>query len=210
MNSRTASKASRPYRQDARASAAKATGERILRAFLARIETQWFEDITLEAVARDAGVSVQTVIRRFGGKDGLLEGAMGMVDKAVHRRRTTEPGGISRAIAVLSQDYEASGDLVCRLLDQEHRHPALKVVTDAGRVHHRAWLAAVFADWLKDADPAVNRTRLDALVVATDLYVWKLLRRDMGRPVEAFTTLSETLVRAVLEKAPRQSVETPL
>ncbi|GAA0869965.1 hypothetical protein GCM10009116_18010 [Brevundimonas basaltis] len=209
MKKQPLSETRRPYQQGARAAAAEATGERILTAFLARIEAQWFEDITLEAVARDAGVSVQTVIRRFGGKDGLLERAMGLLDRAVQRRRSTEPGGISRAIAVLTEDYEASGDLVCRLLDQEQRHPALKVATDAGRVHHRAWLAAVFADWLADADPAVNTARLDALVVATDLYVWKLLRRDMGRPVDAFTTLSETLVRAVLEKAPRQSMDAP-
>ncbi len=67
--------APRRYRQTARASAAEATGERILESFLQRFRQQWLEESTLDTIAADAGVTVQTVIRRFGGKDLLLDAA---------------------------------------------------------------------------------------------------------------------------------------
>ena len=74
----------RTYRQTARAKAAEETGIRIVEAFMARMEDCWFEEIRLEDVASDAGVTVQTVIRRFGGKDGLLEAIV--VERAAHER----------------------------------------------------------------------------------------------------------------------------
>jgi AcrR family transcriptional regulator len=63
----------RPYRQTARAEAAEATARRIIRAFSDLLHSQWFDEVTLEEVARLGRVTVRTVIRRFGGKDGLLE-----------------------------------------------------------------------------------------------------------------------------------------
>jgi hypothetical protein len=43
---------------------------------------------------------------------------------------------------------------------------------------HRDWVRTVFAPQL-DARPAADRGALtDLLVVATDVYTWKLLRRD--------------------------------
>lgn len=198
---------SRPYQQGARAVAAEATGERILNAFLARIETQWFDEITLEAVARDAGVTVQTVIRRFGGKEALMGAAIGHFGQAVIRRRAAQPGDIRRIIAAVTEDYEVSGDMVVRLIAQEDRFPALKAAGDIGRAHHRAWLSTMFAAWLESLPDEPRTRRLDALVVATDLYVWKLLRRDMGRSVEAFQTLVESLIHAALE-SPRPTPET--
>src|SRR5258707_13930565 len=62
----------RAYRQGARAEAAEATGQRIIDAFLAHLQNAWFEEITLDAVARDAGVTVRNIVRRVGSKQGLL------------------------------------------------------------------------------------------------------------------------------------------
>ena len=47
--------------------------------------------------------------------------------------------------------------------------------------HHQEWLAEVFGDVLP-ADAAARRHVLLELHAATDVYTWKLLRRDMGRP----------------------------
>ncbi len=46
---------------------------------------------------------------------------------------------------------------------------------------HRAWVEEVFAPYLDVADDREELT--DLLVVATDVYTWKLLRRDrrLGR-----------------------------
>jgi len=188
----------RAYRQTSRAAAAEATGERILAAFRNRLEQGWLEEIRLEDVARDAGVTVQTVIRRFGGKDGLLEVAAQRVGEAVELRREVAPGQVPPAVAAVIRDYETSGDLIMRMLAQEDRHPAMRRITDIGRASHRRWIASVFSPWLERADESRREPMLDALVVATDLYVWKLVRRDMGRSTDALVRLMLQMIAAAL------------
>jgi AcrR family transcriptional regulator len=188
----------RPYRQTARAAAAEATGARLVEAFRQRLERQWFEDIRLEDVAQDAGVTVQTVIRRFGGKDGLMSATVDLIAATVKVTRETPPGDVPRAVRAIIEDYENQGDLMMRLLDQEGRHPMVRRFADRGRAEHRAWVAEVFVGALSSLPPAHAQRRLDALVVATDLYVWKLIRRDMRRPVPELQALMERLVQAAL------------
>ncbi len=188
----------RPYRQTARAAAAEATAERIVQAFRARLEHQWFDEIRLEDVAGDAGVTVQTIIRRFGGKEALLAATSDQTAVEVMQTRGHPVGDPAAVIRAVIADYESVGDFIMRVLAQEERYPALRLQGDRGRVEHRAWIAAAFAPWLEDLDPEVARKRLDALVVATDLYVWKLIRRDMQRPVEELEAVMARLVDAAL------------
>ena len=56
-----------------------------------------------------------------------------------------------------------------------------RAVAEAGRATHRAWCARVFAPALPGPDAPAYAARLDAFVAATDLSLWKLLRRDLGR-----------------------------
>ncbi len=190
--------AKRPYRLGARAEAARASAERMVEAFVGRMREGWFEEIRLEDVARDAEVSVQTLIRRFGGKEGLLEAAIERVGQEVRARRAASPGDLDATLRALVEDYEASGDLVLRVLAQEERHSALRRATDVGRAGHRAWLAEAFAPALAPLPPAERERRLDALVVVTDIYLWKLVRRDMGRPIDELFALMQRLVPAAL------------
>lgn len=197
MNNVTPTK--RGYRQSARAQAAEETGLRILDAFDARLRDGWFDEIRLEDVARDAGVTVQTVIRRFGGKDGLLEAVRDRLSDEIQRRREVTPGDVAGALNVLVEDYEACGDMVMRCLGQEDRHAQMRRMTDIGRAFHRQWLERVFAPWLEPLPAAEARARTDALVVATDLYVWKLLRRDMQRPIAEYRRQVESFISAALD-----------
>jgi AcrR family transcriptional regulator len=191
--------AKRTYRQAARAQAAEATAERILEAFVRRLRETWFDEIRLEDVANDAGVTVQTVIRRFGGKDGLLDATSMHVSAEVQRRRAVAPGDVASAVTTLLEDYEAAGDLFMRMLAQEDRYLPVKRLTDHGRAYHRAWVRGVFSPWLEVLPPLEAEARLDALVVVTDVYVWKLLRRDMGRTVAELRSLMEHMIAAALE-----------
>lgn len=192
----------RAYRQTGRAAAAEATGERILLAFRRRLEESWFEEIRLEDIARDAGVTVQTVIRRFGGKEGLLDVAAQRIAEAVETRREATPGAVVAAVRAVIRDYEASGDLIMRMLAQEDRYPAIRRVTDIGRAGHRGWVSRLFAPWLNRQPQARRERMLDALVVAMDLYVWKLLRRDMERSVQELEQLMLQMIAAALGVAP--------
>lgn len=198
MNSKRTPKTQRTYRQTARAKSAAATGRTIARSFVKRLQDQWFEDITLDAVAKDSGVTVQTVIRRFGGKSGLLEAAAAEIGEEVGVRRPVRAGDVTFTIDALTNDYEVAADLILRLLAQEDMHPELKPFLDTGRRGHRDWLATVFAETLEPLTPARRKATLDSLVVATDIYIWKLVRRDMGRPVATFKAIATGMLTAAL------------
>jgi AcrR family transcriptional regulator len=171
----------RPYRMVARAEAAAATGERILDA---AVEVFWElpgEQLSLDEVARRAGVTVQTVIRRFGGRDALMASAAEREAERVGRQRDEAPvGDPVRAVRVLVDHYEAMGDRVLRLLAEEERVPRLREIADRGRLVHRDWCERVFAPALAGRAGVERRRRLAQLVAICDVYTWKLLRRDAG------------------------------
>ncbi len=189
----------RPYRQVARAAATEETRRRIVAAFAAALERLWLDEITLDDVAAAAGTTRQTVIRLFGGKDGLLAAVAERMSEEVARRRALPRAATPPAIAhAIVEDYEASGDMVARLLAQEGRHPALGTVLARGRRGHRAWVTEVFAAPLAAAPQAAREALVDRLVLATDVYSWKLLRRDMGRSRCATEAAVAALIAAIL------------
>ena len=171
----------RPYRMVARAEAAAATGERILDAAVETFRELSAETFSLEEVARRAGVSVQTVIRRFGGRDGLLAAAGEREAERVRRQRDEAPAGDAEgAVRVLVDHYEELGDRVLKMLAEEDRVPGLRQIADRGRSLHREWCARVFAPTLAGRAGVERRRRLAQLVAICDVYTWKLLRRDAG------------------------------
>lgn len=173
--------AKRSYRMSARAAAVAATGQRILQAFADLYMERWLEDLTLDEVASRAGVTVQTVLRRFGSKAGLIRAAgEALYQQVSHQRGQAPVGDIAGAVANLVDHYEDTGDLMIRTLAQEGRHEVLRDFAELGRVFHRAWVEATFASLLDDRTPQQRDDTLTRLAVVTDLYVWKILRRDMG------------------------------
>jgi hypothetical protein len=71
-------------------------------------------------------------------------------------------------------------------------------VTDQGRRMHRDWVEQVFAPAL-DAQPEPEREAVtDLLVVATDLYTWKLLVRDRGLSRKDAEARVHRLINAIL------------
>ncbi|HEY2587913.1 MAG TPA: TetR/AcrR family transcriptional regulator [Tepidisphaeraceae bacterium] len=197
----------RPYAQTARAESARRTGERILEAFLARLMGQWFDEITLDCVAADAGVTVQTVVRRFGGKEGLLAGAVDVLAAQINANRATPAGDIDAAVRVLYADYERTGGAVVRLVAIESRQPVIKPFTDIGRGCHRQWLARAFAPSLEPLSPGDRERALDALYVVTDVHAWKLLRRDFGRSLPAARSITRSLIAATIHQFTQHTSE---
>ena len=188
----------RRYTQGARAQAAEATGQRIVEAFLARLMEQWYDEITLARVAEEAGVTVQTIVRRFGDKEGLLSQAVRTLNDQIGQRRGCPIGDVHQAVEHLLEDYEQVGDGVIRLLALESRYQAIAEILNFGRGQHRAWVEHIFSPSLAELNDGARRNRLDALVVVTDVYTWKLLRRDMQRSLAESATLMENLVHATL------------
>lgn len=185
-------KAARPYRMQARAAATEATRVRILGSAIELFHRRWYDELTLTAIAEAAGVSAQTVLNHFGTKDGLFEAMSTEIGDRIARQRDVAAGDVDGAITALVGDYEVTGDAVIRLLALEGRLPAVAPRLAAGRAWHREWVRRTF-----QAPEEV----LPLLVVATDVYTWKLLRRDQGLGMADTTAAMRRLVDSLIDRA---------
>jgi AcrR family transcriptional regulator len=165
----------------ARAETAAATRERLLSSAWRHFAAHSFEAVRLADVAREAEVSAQTLHNHFRTKDDLFVAAWRwtMAPEGA-RRDSAATGDVQAAITVLYDSYDKDADAVLRLLAQEERIPAVHEMAEAGRRWHRAWVERTFEHLLERLSGAERERRLVALVVATDVLVWKLLRREMG------------------------------
>ena len=179
-----------------RAAATEETGRRLIAAMQALFAERPFEDITLQSVAARAGVTLQTLLRRFGSKSGLLAAAAADGSARIEAQRGEAPvGDAGGAVANLFDHSEKWGDVALRLLAQEERFKEIAQITRRGRGVHAAWVKRVFAPELARRRGPLRRVRLAQLVAICDVYLWKLLRRDLG------------LSRADSEKAVLEIVE---
>jgi AcrR family transcriptional regulator len=171
----------RKYRGTVQAEVAALTRQRIIEAALALLDARWIDQITLEAVANQSGVTVQTIIRHFGSKDGLFSVAGCAANDSLTQHHLAAPvGDVPGALRDLLEQYEAVGDRVIRIRAQEGRYPDMDAILNEGRDKHRQWVERVFAPNLADYD-GPDRARLRAQLIAIcDVQVWKLLRRDGG------------------------------
>ena len=188
-------KATRHYLQGARASQTEANAKSIVQSAVQLIySVQRISEITLEDIAQKSGLTVRTILRRFGSRDGVLDAAFAELSKKIEQDLLpTTPGDIEAALRSLLQLYEKNGDLNVKALQQEHELPLLQKLMEHGREEHRAWVASAFAPCLAHLDERARDQRITELYAATDVYLWKLFRRDLrigkNRTAEAFRDL---------------------
>ena len=187
-------KTQRRYSMDLRAAAAEATRERILEAATKAFLERWYDDVTIASVAKQAGVSGQTVINHFGGKEQLTAATYERVGEQITTLRyTPEPGDVRGLLGALVDDYERTGDAIVRLLALEEKITSLQPLLARGRQSHRQWVTEMFL--APDLVPE--------LMVATDVYTWKLLRRDQGLSRDETLAAMLRIVEALLERRTR-------
>lgn len=179
----------------ARAAAAAATNESILDAAEETISDQPGDEPTLKAIADRAGVSVQTILRHFGNRQALVVAALVRLGTRMRDDRERAPvGNAAGAVDVLVDHYEKYGDRILLLLANEDRHSVLHTLADFGRAYHGEWCKQVFAPSLEGLDEETSRRRVSQLATVTDIYVWKLLRRDHGLGLPEVKLAMEELV----------------
>jgi AcrR family transcriptional regulator len=194
----------RSYTMTTRAKSAEDTRRRILHAAFELQTRRLTSEIGLDAVAEQAGVSVQTVLRHFGNRAGLFDAAVGYANEKVTEERRAPVGDVPAAIRILVDHYELRGDMALIMLAQETTYDHLRTLSEAGKETHRRWIEDVFAPQLAGLRPAAHEELTDLLVVATDVYTWKLMRRDRGLSRAQTEHRIETLVAAVLAAAPHR------
>ena len=113
-----------------RAEAAADTWDRIVDVVLARFAALPYDRIRLDDVATDAGVTQQTVLRRFGSKAGLVTAmATRELRRIAETREHHREEPPARVVADLVTHYERYGDLI------------LKVYAEASQVEGLAEIA---------------------------------------------------------------------
>jgi len=186
----------RSYDMTRRDRLAEETGARILEATEVLLAGLPPGALTLHAIAEGAGVTVRTVLRHFGSRDGCIEVVHRRVgERIMGQRGAVPPGRVDAALDALLAHYEEEGRLVLNLLAHETSDPAAGRAVREGRAYHRAWVERCFGPLLGDAP---GGSVIDALVAATDLYLWKLLRLDLGRTRAEVRDTIERLVLGVV------------
>lgn len=186
--------AKRRYSMTARAAKAHATRERICAAAVELYAGRPMQDFTLEDVARLAETTVQTILRAFGSKEDLLIAALTVLAQSGDFAQAP-PGDVAAAVRAIFDIYETIGDLVIARLGDERRLPALKPVLEEGRAGHRTWVEKTFAPEI-----AGRANVLELLCIATDVYVWKILRRDRCLERAAAEEQVISLVSAIVKE----------
>jgi AcrR family transcriptional regulator len=186
------------YTMLARADAMAATRDRIVHAMLQLALAQAYEDITLAAIAQAADVSHQTVLNHFDSKEGVAAAAAELLARQTGEARAkARPADVEGAIGVLVGEYERIGDANARWAMSAERLGSLAPLLDTARAGHQAWLERIFSDSLPKAS-AARRRAIHALHVSTDVYTWKLLRRDLRLSRAETDAIMVDLVRGIL------------
>ncbi len=181
-----------------------ATRERILQAAYDQWSERSYDQVSVDSIARSAGVSRQTVTRHFGTKDELAFAVVDWQKPQEDAFRATEPGDIDGAVARLVARYEEMGDANVRMLELEGRVPAIDYLLQVSRAGHRAWVERTL---LPGSTPEQGDEVALALYAATDVTVWKLLRRDLQQSRAGTHATILRLVLGVLAGAPQQAKE---
>jgi AcrR family transcriptional regulator len=181
----------RAYDSAGRQARAEELSARILDVVLGMVEGQDAPDVSLEAAAQAAQVSVPTLVRKFGSKDGLYAAAFARARTRYRASRELEDGADKASAAVRAQlaIYERWGRALLYLRTQESGWPVVREELETGRRERRAWLERTFADALSeaarqgDAAPRARERREDALAqlfALTDVHLWAVFRLDLG------------------------------
>ena len=188
----------------------EATLARILEAAKALLATQDLDDITVEDIAREAGVSVGSLYTRFKGKDELL----------THLLDATQRAQVQQLADVLAAERWTGVNLAGRLawlvgtLQASARtHPGLiravfgrllsqSAELNAGPAALNARSVALIADWLLAADDGVTAPDPTAAAATTTAWlsysVQMAMLYDFAFPGQDGEAVARELQRAAL------------
>jgi AcrR family transcriptional regulator len=187
----------RNYDMTKRSTLAAETTAKIISAAERLLADKPLKEINLKQIAKEADTTVQTVLRHLESREGCLNAvAFSVAERVEKQRGKLDYHNIEAAVSDLIGHYETEGRLVLNLLAQEQSGDLIaSKFTDEGRKYHREWVKRCFDKYLVDQ----RKSTIDALVVATDIYAWKLLRLDLKRSRAASQNIITQIVKKILE-----------
>lgn len=172
----------RVYTMTARAAAAERTATRVIDAMLERFGRLPYDQIRLEDVAADAGVTVQTVMRRFATKAGLMRATVEReLAHVAELRESQASADLDGILTDLVTHYESYGTLILKVYAEAPMVEGLAPLAAAARDHHLSWCRRTFEQHVDPSvDDLVRERRLAQVTAACDATTWRILRMDAG------------------------------
>lgn len=189
----------RGYRSELREQQSEATRERILDATM-QVLARGLAEVTVPAVAREAGVSVPTVYRHFGTKRDLLAALQPHLQRRAGIDRIAPPDsidGLRGSLVALIGGMEGLDDVARAAL-------ASPAGEEVRRIHgpNRFRLGRTIADGVAPELPEADRDRVARLLlVMTSSSALRMWREQLGRSVEEIADEVDRAVRAVIASA---------
>lgn len=191
----------RTYVKRSRAEAETATREALMDAGTRAFFAGPLGAVSLNAVAAEAGVTKQTLLRHFGSKDGLIAACFERELATVGGQRAQAPAGdLVGIVENLVDHYERYGDRALRLEAAAVSGELPDDFVEAGRKLHHTWVQASFGPWLAALPATVRPARLAALIAVCDVHPWYVLAHHLGLSRrEVVAALLATLTGLVAE-----------
>jgi AcrR family transcriptional regulator len=192
----------RAYRSELRDQQVEATRDRILEATM-RVLARGLADVTVPAVAREAGVAVPTVYRHFGTKRDLLSALQPHLQRRAGIDRLEPPAsvdGLRGTLTALIGGMEGLDDVARAAL-------ASPGGEEVRRIHgpNRFRIGRRIADAVAPQLPEEDRDRVARLLlVMTSSAALRMWREQLGRSVEEVADEIDRVVRAVIASAERE------
>lgn len=190
----------RSYRSELREQQSVATRERILDA-TTRVIARGLAEVTVPAVAREAGVSVPTVYRHFGTKRDLLAALQPHLQRRAGIDRIAPPDsidGLRGTLMALISGMDGLDSVARAAL-------ASPAGEEVRRIHapNRFKLGRTVVDGIAPELPEADRDRVArVLLVMTSSAALRMWREQLGRSVEEIADEIDRAVRAVIASAP--------
>lgn len=178
------------------------TKRRVAEAALELFKERDYDDVSLNEIARAAGVSHQTILNHFESKAGLLPACAEVFSEQVAALNLdVTPGDPLSVVRVTCERYEHIGDVNARWADMAPRVPGLEPLIALGRRNFQSWLLEVLGDLLPGEDDPPERKRvLVGVHAALEVHTWRFLRRDLGLSQADTAQQLSDLVQGVLAR----------
>lgn len=189
----------RPYRSSLRSSAVSANRQRVLDA-ASRLLEEAQAQVSMEAVAKAAGVSRLTIYKQFSSRRGLLEAVFddhamrGGIKQLISATENPDPlAGLDTVVDILC-DFWAAHPLIARLQDAARADPELARALESRQERRREAMDALVGRIVHTA-----RRRADAVDLIAALVSPPTFRAmSQGRSAKRVAALLKNACRAVL------------
>jgi AcrR family transcriptional regulator len=192
----------RPYKQVARAQAQQRTREALLDAATEEFYANRWQQATLEALAKQAGTTKQTLLRHFGSKEELLIQTLLRAYREIRDQRWSAPKGNLRGVLNnLLDHYEAWGERAMRFGAFPGGPSELANFSQAAREFHYSWVDFAFEPWLELRRGKARARCRAALITLCDVHTWWTLSHDLELVRPEVHRILTKLIEGLLEES---------